>query len=64
MTLEETNEAVAEHMDKIVSYFKPGVKIMVLVRTENDPEGKRDFMMGNDSPQEAMNMIARRMAQS
>lgn len=62
MTLEETQEEVSEHLDKIKSYFKPGVRIMILVRTEADPEGKRDFMMGDDSPQEAMNMIARRMA--
>jgi hypothetical protein len=64
MTLEETQEEVADHLDKIKSYFKPGVKITVLVRTEGDPEGERDFMMGDDSPQEAMNMIARRMAPS
>jgi len=62
MTLEETQEEVADHLDKIKSYFKPGVKITVLVRTEDDPEGKRDFMMGDDDPQQAMNMIARRMA--
>lgn len=64
MTLEETQEAVADHMDKIVSYFKPGVRITVLVRTLNDDEGRCDFMMGDDDPQEAMNMIARRIAAS
>lgn len=64
MTLEETQEEVAAHLDQIKSYFKPGVKVTILVRTEADPEGKRDFMMGDDSPQEAMNMIARRMALS
>jgi hypothetical protein len=62
MTLEETQEEVSDHLDKIKSYFKPGVKITILVRTEADPEGRRDFMMGDDDPQEAMNMIARRMA--
>lgn len=61
MTLEETQEEVSEHLDKIKGYFKPGVKITILVRTESDTEGKRDFMMGDDDPQEAMNMIARRM---
>lgn len=64
MTLEETQEEVSDHLDKIKSYFKPGVKITILVRTEGDAEGKRDFMMSDDSPQEAMNMIARRMAQA
>lgn len=61
MTLEETQEEVADHLDKIKSYFKPGVKVTILVRTINDDEGRRDFMMGDDDPQEAMNMIARRM---
>jgi hypothetical protein len=62
MTLEQTQEEVAEHLDKIRSYFKPGVKVTILVRSTNDPEGRRDFMMGDDDPQEAMNMIARRIA--
>lgn len=62
MTLEEAQEEVGDHLDKIKSYFKPGVKITILVRTEGDSEGRRDFMMGDDSPQEAINMIARRMA--
>lgn len=62
MTLGETHEEVADHLDKIKSYFKPGVKVTILVRTEGDSEGKRDFMMGDDDPQEALNMIARRMA--
>jgi hypothetical protein len=63
MTLEETSEAVSDHLDAIKGYFKPGVKITILVRTESDPDGERDFMMGDDDPQQAMDMIARRMAQ-
>lgn len=62
MTLEEMSEEVANCIDRIKACFKPGVKVMVLVRTENDPEGLRDMMMGDDDPQEAMNLIARRMA--
>lgn len=62
MTLEETQEEVSDHLDKIKRYFKPGAKITVLVRAPDDPDGRKDFMMGDDDPQEVMNMIARRMA--
>jgi hypothetical protein len=62
MTLEETQDEVSDYLDQIKRFFKPGVKVTILVRTEGDPEGRRDFMMGDDDPQEAMNMIARRMA--
>ena len=62
MTLEETQIEVSGHLDKIKSYFKPGVKITIIVRTAGDSDGKLDFMMGADDPQETMNLIARRMA--
>jgi len=62
MTLEETTEEISDCLDRIKACFKPGVKVTVLVRTENDPEGRRDLMMGDDEPQEAMNLIARRMS--
>jgi hypothetical protein len=47
----------------VCSWITSAEKVTILVRVENDPEGKRDFMMGDDEPQEAMNMIARRMAE-
>lgn len=62
MTLEEMQDEVSDCLDRVKRCFKPGVKVTILVRTEGDAEGKRDFMMGDDEPQEAMNMIARRMA--
>ena len=58
----ETLEEVADHLDKIKTYFKPGVKVTILVRTEGDIEGRRDLMMGDDYPQEVLNMVARLMA--
>lgn len=61
MTLEETQAEVAEHLDEIKRYFKPGVKIMVFVRHADDPMGRKDFVMGDDDLQEIMNMAARRM---
>jgi predicted methyltransferase len=63
MTSEEASEEVSDCLDRIKACFKPGVKVMVLVRTEGDAAGKRDFVMGDDDPQEAMNMLARRMAE-
>lgn len=62
MTLGETIEEVQDHMDVIRSYFKPGVKVTVMVRSENDPEGRRDFMLTDDDPQELISMINRRAA--
>ncbi len=62
MSFQQVTEDVSDHLDRIKSYFKPGAKITILVRHTDDPEGRKDFMMGDDDPQEAMNMIARRMA--
>lgn len=60
--LEQTQADVADHLDEIKRHFKPGAKIMVFVRAADDPEGRRDFVMGDDDLQEVMNMAARRMA--
>lgn len=57
--LSDVQDIVAEHMDEILKLFKPGKKITVLVRTPDDPEGRYDFMMGDDDPQELLNMLAR-----
>lgn len=38
--LQEVQEAVADHMEKIQGMFKAGARITVLVRQPNDPEGK------------------------
>lgn len=62
MTLEETQEEVAYHLDKIRTYFKPVVKLTILVRTEGDAGGRLDFLMSDDDLQEAMNVISRHMA--
>ena len=62
MTLQETQEEVADHLDTIKGYFKTGAKVMIMVGFPPDPHGNKDFMMGDLDPQEAMNMAARRMA--
>jgi hypothetical protein len=60
MTLEEVGEMVADHMDTIHTYFKPGVKVTVMVRVPGFPE--RDFMMTADDLTEVAAMVARRAA--
>ena len=58
MTLEETQHAVAGHMDEILGYFKLGRKITVLVRSPDLPDG--DFLMTSDTPDEILAAIQRR----
>ena len=55
--LEIVQQRVSNHMDEIVSYFKPGVKIAVMVRTPDHPT--RDFMMTDDSIPELKAMLER-----
>ena len=62
MSFQQVTERVSDYLDEIKGYFKPGVKVTILIRHENDDEGRLDFMMGDDDPQQVMNMVARRMA--
>lgn len=62
MTLPEVQDEVACHLDDIKKLFKPGAKVMLLVGFPNDPEGRYDFVMGDNDLQEVMNMCARRKA--
>jgi hypothetical protein len=55
------HDAIAPHLDAIKKEFKGQPKVTVLVRFTDDPNGLKDFMIGDDEPQEAMNLIARRM---
>ncbi|MBJ6722401.1 hypothetical protein I2750_19565 [Bacillus sp. PR5] len=58
--IEMVSKLVADHMDQILSYFKPGKKITVLVRSPDNPDG--DFCLTNDDLTEVTAMIARRLA--
>jgi hypothetical protein len=60
MTLRDVQELVADHMDAISSYFKPGVKVTVIVRVPGYPD--RDFMMTADEAPEIKALIERRSA--
>lgn len=52
---------VAEAMDRILSHFKDGAKITVVVRSPGYPD--RDFMMTNDDTAELVKLIERRAIQ-
>jgi len=58
--LDHVSRLVAAHMDQILSYFKPGKKITVLVRSTDNPEG--DFCLSNEDLTEVTAMVARRLA--
>ena len=62
MTLQEMQDEISDCLDRIQRCFKAGAKVTVLVRHQGDLEGRLDFMMGNNDPREASNMIARRIA--
>lgn len=61
MTLQETQEIVADCLDRIKYCFKPSANITIIVRHDGDPDGRMDFMMGDDDPHEVAKMIARRI---
>lgn len=58
--LQALQEYVADCMDRILSVFKEGVLITVIIRTPNEPT--RDFLMTSDDPAEVINLIERRIA--
>jgi hypothetical protein len=60
--IEAVGEVVSDHLDEIKKLFKPPTKILVMVMAANDPDGLKDFAMGDDDLQGFMNMLARRMA--
>lgn len=53
-SVQEASERVADHMDKILGYFKPGRKITVLVRSPEHPDGSQDFVLTNDTLDETI----------
>lgn len=60
--LEQTQQVVAGHMDEILTCFKAGAKITVLVRFPDKPTA--DFMMTDDDPNEVVELIRRRQAET
>lgn len=60
--LARAQEHVAACMDDILTAFKPGVKITVMIRNPSEPQ--RDFMMTSDTIPELRAMLDRREAES
>ena len=58
--LEFVTEKVADRMDQILTHFKPGAKITVLVRTPGNDEA--DFCPSNDDIVQAIAALQRRQA--
>jgi hypothetical protein len=56
--MERVRAHIAMHLDGMLEAFKPGVKITVLVRTPGLPD--RDFVMTDDTTDEAIDMLRRR----
>ena len=59
-TLAAVQHRVADHMNAIHTYFKPGVKVTVIVRTPGFPD--RDFLMTADDIPELIALLQRRQA--
>jgi len=57
--LHVVQQKVSNHMDSILSNFKSGAKITVIVRIPDEPE--QDFMLTNDNPVQAIELIQRRI---
>lgn len=62
IALPEVQYQVGRRMEQIVGFFKPGVKIAVMVRSPGFPD--RDFMMTDDDLTELHEMLNRREAAS
>lgn len=59
MTLDDAVTVTETAMDEILSCFKPGCKITVLVRSPYNP--KADFCLTNDELTDVAEMVQRRM---
>lgn len=61
--VQEVSEHVADHMDAILKFFKPGAKITVLVRRPEAPDGRQDFVLSNDTIDAAIAALEQRKTQ-
>lgn len=59
--VQRTGEIVAEHMDAILSQFRSGAKITVLVRQPEKTDGSQDFILTNDEIIEAIRALQVRL---
>ena len=57
--VQEVGERIANHMDVILSYFKPGAKIAVVVYREGHPD--QDCYLTNGEGNKVIEAINRRL---
>ncbi len=62
MSIHEATQRVADCMDQILTNFKAGVRITVLVRTPGKP--KADFCLTDDDLDEVSAMVTRRKSEA
>jgi len=59
--LEKTQDEVGALMNEILTFFKPGAKITVLVRRPEHEDGSQDFLMTSDDIPKAIAALKLRM---
>jgi hypothetical protein len=47
--VQSVGEQIGDLMDEILTFFKPGAKITVLVRAPDYSDGSRDMLLTNDA---------------
>jgi len=60
MTLEQVREEISDHLDAVKRLFKPGVRVTILVRTPDFPDGSRDLVLTDDDLDAALSALSRR----
>jgi hypothetical protein len=56
----DVSEKISDHMFAIQTLFKPGMKITLLIRAPDHPDGSRDLLMTDDLIDEAVAAMLRR----
>lgn len=60
--LQHVVDQVSDHMSAILGHFKGGAKITVLVRSPEATDGSRDFVLTNDTLDQAIAALQQRRA--
>ncbi|MER9768993.1 hypothetical protein NKJ09_23345 [Mesorhizobium sp. M0189] len=63
LIVQNISEQVADHMDAILKFFKPGAKIAVLVRRPEASDGSQDFILTNDTIDDVIAALQQRKTQ-
>lgn len=58
--LEAVRDRLSDLLDDVKTYFKPGVKVTLVVRTPTHADGSRDLILTDDILNEAVGAILRR----